>query len=90
MLYFSFMFIMFLCVFAIVEVMKGQTKIFLSLYVKKRFLDIYLERNPDFAPSKTLPTIDYLTSFLTKKSKGCKVFYKTLTKCTTFSEKLWS
>ena len=42
-----------------------------SLIVEsRRFLDIHLERNPEFAPSQTLLTIDYLTFFLTKKSKG--------------------
>ena len=56
----------------------------------RRYLNFHLDRNPEFVPSQTLPTIDYLTSFLTKKSKGCKVFYKILTKCTTFSEKLWT
>ena len=55
-----------------------------------QFLKLYSLKNPDFVPSQTLPTINYLTSFLNRKKKGCKSFYKALTKCTSFNEKLWS
>ena len=55
-----------------------------------RYKNFHTNNAQDFIPPQTLPTIDHLTSFLTKKRKGCKFFYKTLTKCTTFSEKLWA
>ena len=56
----------------------------------RHYINTHIEQNPDFIPAQTLPTIDYITFFLTRTKKGCKTFYKTLTKSTKFNVAIWS
>lgn len=56
----------------------------------KTYVDRHLKINTNFTPAQTLPTIDYITFFLTRSKKGCKHFYKTLVKSTHYNDNIWS
>ena len=55
-----------------------------------KYLSYHCVKNVNFVPAQTLPTIDYITLFLTRSSKGCRHFYKVLSKCDNHSGKIWS